>query len=66
LAPVFNAGLAYIISVHWGFVASVTYIPLKTTSSVIIKAADGTELGVSRADLKADPIISFLAVSYRF
>jgi len=47
-------------------VASVTYIPLKTTSSVIIKAADGTELGVSKAELKADPIISFLAVSYKF
>ncbi|WP_027213656.1 OmpW/AlkL family protein [Burkholderia sp. WSM2232] len=65
-APVFNAGLAYNITDHWGLVASVTYIPLKTTSSVIIKAADGTELGVSKAELKADPIISFLAVSYKF
>lgn len=65
-APVFNAGLAYNITNHWGLVASVTYIPLKTTSSVIIKAADGSELGVSRADLKANPIISFLAVSYKF
>ncbi|RAS25337.1 OmpW/AlkL family protein [Paraburkholderia bryophila] len=64
--PVFNAGLAYNITDHWGLVASVTYIPLKTTSSVIIKAADGTELGVSKAELKADPIISFLAVSYKF
>jgi outer membrane protein len=65
-APVFNAGLAYNITDHWGLVASVTYIPLKTTSSVIIKAADGTELGVSKAELTADPIISFLAVSYKF
>ncbi|HZZ06854.1 OmpW/AlkL family protein [Paraburkholderia sp.] len=64
--PVFNAGLTYAITDHWGLVASVTYIPLKTTSSVIIKAADGTELGVSKAELKADPIISFLAVSYKF
>ena len=64
--PVFNAGLSYNITDHWGLVASVTYIPLKTTSSVIIKAADGTELGVSKAELKADPIISFLAVSYKF
>ncbi|RZF24645.1 OmpW family protein [Paraburkholderia sp. UYCP14C] len=65
-APVFNAGLAYNITEHWGLVASVTYIPLKTTSSVIIKAADGTELGVSKADLSANPIISYLAVSYKF
>lgn len=64
--PVFNAGAEYNITSHWGLIASVTYIPLKTTSSVIIKAADGTELSVSKAELKADPIISFLAVSYRF
>ncbi|OAJ54252.1 hypothetical protein A6V36_30565 [Paraburkholderia ginsengiterrae] len=65
-APVFNAGLAYNFTDHWGLVASVTYIPLKTTSSVIIKAADGTELSVTKADLAADPIISFLALSYKF
>jgi outer membrane protein len=64
--PVFNVGAEYNITDHWGLEASVTYIPLKTTSSVIIKAADGTELSVSQAELKADPIISFLAVSYRF
>jgi outer membrane protein len=64
--PVFNAGAEYNITNHWGLIASVTYIPLKTTSSVIIKAADGTELAVSKAELKADPLISFLAVSYRF
>ncbi|MDE1181154.1 OmpW family outer membrane protein [Paraburkholderia sp.] len=64
--PVFNAGMTYAITEHWGLVASVTYIPLKTTSSVIIKAADGSELGVSKAELKANPIISYLAVSYKF
>jgi hypothetical protein len=31
-----------------GLVASVTHIPLKTTSSVIIKAAGGMDLGVSK------------------
>jgi len=65
-APVFNAGVTYSITDHWGVVASVTYIPLKTTSSVIIKAADGSELSVSKADLKADPIISYLALTYKF
>ncbi|CAH2920601.1 MAG: Outer membrane protein W precursor [uncultured Paraburkholderia sp.] len=38
-APVFNAGLAYNITDHWGLVASVTYIPLKTTSSCDARAA---------------------------
>ena len=64
--PVFNLGAEYNITAHLGLVASLTYIPLKTTSSVIVKAADGTELAVSRAELKADPLISFLAVSYKF
>ena len=32
----------------------------------VIKAADGTELGVSKAELKADPIITYLALSYKF
>jgi outer membrane protein len=64
--PVFNAGAEYNITDHWGIVASLTYIPLKTTSSVIIKAADGSQLAVSKATLKADPIISFLAISYKF
>jgi outer membrane protein len=64
--PVFNVGATYNFDQHWGVVASVTYIPLKSTSSVIIKAADGTELATSNADLKADPIITYVAVSYRF
>ena len=44
--PVFNAGLQYNMTEHFGLIASVTYIPLKTTSTVTIKAADGTVLGV--------------------
>jgi outer membrane protein len=64
--PVFNAGAIYNITEHWGITASITYIPLKTTSSLIIKAQDGTELGVTKGQLKANPLISFLAVSYRF
>jgi outer membrane protein len=63
---VFNLGAIYNINKHWGIIASVTYIPLRTTSSLYIKAADGTELGVTRGTLSADPIISYLAVSYRF
>ncbi|MCV9992525.1 OmpW/AlkL family protein, partial [Burkholderia pseudomallei] len=64
--PVFNAGLQYNITEHFGLVASVTYIPLKTTSTVTIKAADGTTLAESKSDLKADPIISYIAMSYKF
>jgi outer membrane protein len=64
--PVFNIGATYNFDKHWGLIASLTYIPLKTTSSMIIKAADGTELATTKAKLNADPLITFLAVSYRF
>jgi outer membrane protein len=33
---------------------------------VTIKAADGSTLAESKSELKANPIISYLAVSYRF
>jgi outer membrane protein len=65
-APVFNVGGSYSVSKHWGVTASLTYIPLKTTSSIIVKAADGTVLGVTQGDLTANPIITFLALSYKF
>ncbi|MGR3910912.1 OmpW family outer membrane protein [Burkholderia sp. SR8] len=64
--PVFNAGLQYNMTEHFGLVASVTYIPLKTTSTVTIKAADGTVLSESKSDLKADPIISYVGMTYKF
>jgi outer membrane protein len=64
--PVFNIGATYNFDKHWGLIASLTYIPLKTTSSLIIKAADGTELATTKSKLNADPLITFLAVSYRF
>ncbi|AFQ46681.1 OmpW/AlkL family protein [Burkholderia cepacia] len=64
--PVFNAGLQYNMTEHFGLIASVTYIPLKTTSTVTIKAADGTVLAESKSDLKADPIISYVGMTYKF
>ncbi|HHT8902542.1 TPA: OmpW/AlkL family protein [Burkholderia cenocepacia] len=64
--PVFNAGLQYNMTEHFGLVASVTYIPLKTTSTVTIKAADGSVLAESKSDLKADPIISYVGMTYKF
>jgi outer membrane protein len=64
--PVFNLGATYNFDKHWGLIASLTYIPLKTTSSLIIKAADGTELATTKSKLNANPLITFLAVSYRF
>lgn len=65
-APVFNVGGAYSISKHWGVTASLTYIPLKTKSTVTVKAADGSVLGRTEGELTANPLITFLALSYKF
>ncbi|RDU98258.1 OmpW/AlkL family protein [Trinickia dinghuensis] len=65
-APVFNAGASYNITKHWGVSASLTYIPLKTRSTVYVRAADGTLLGTTQAQLTADPLITYVAVSYTF
>jgi outer membrane protein len=65
-APIFNLGASYAFDKHWQLNASVSYMPLKTYAETDIKAADGTLLAVSKAKLRADPIITLLAVSYRF
>ena len=64
--PIFNIGASYALDKHWQLNASVSYMPLKTYAETDIKAADGTLLAVSKAKLRADPIITLLAVSYRF
>lgn len=65
-APVFNAGASYNITDHWGLSASLTYIPLKTRSTVYVRAADGTLLGTTQAELTANPLITYVALSYKF
>ncbi|MGI4778000.1 MAG: OmpW/AlkL family protein [Janthinobacterium lividum] len=65
-APVFNVGAAYQFDRHWGVLLSVSYIPLKTTASLTTRTAAGNTIGTSEARLKLDPIVSYVAVTYRF
>ncbi len=64
-APVFNVGVAYQFDKHWGMSFSVSYIPLKTTAK-LTTTAFGTPVAASQASLKLDPIVPYLAVTYRF
>lgn len=64
--PVFNAGFSYAFDKHWVGSASVSYVPLKTTANIKIKAADGSVLSSSDADIKINPIVTFVSVGYRF
>ncbi len=65
-SPIFNLGASYAINDRWALTATVSYIPLKTEAATVIKAADGTTLATTKTTLKANPIITFLGVSYKF
>lgn len=64
-APVYNAGLSYSFSKHWIAGLSVSYMPLKTTVAL---DSSSPLLGVehSSANLKLNPIITYLNLGYRF
>ncbi|VVE19044.1 membrane protein [Pandoraea horticolens] len=64
--PVFNAGLSYAFDKHWVASASVSYLPLKTTANIKIKAQDGTVLSSSDAEIKLNPIVTFVSLGYKF
>lgn len=66
--PVFNAGLTYALDDHWGLMLSVSYIPSKIkadlTSHVQTPAGEMDVKSSTRITL--DPIVTYLAVTYRF
>ena len=67
LAPVLNIGASYQFDKHWGVSASVSYIPLKTTAKLTTSsAATGQQLATSEASLKLNPIVPYVAVTYRY
>ncbi|MFI4979898.1 MAG: OmpW family outer membrane protein [Nevskiales bacterium] len=64
--PVFNAGLSYDISRHWGIATSVTYAPLDSTATINVSAQDGTVLASSKTRLSQNALVTALLVNYRF
>lgn len=63
---VLNAGVTWQFDKHWGLSFSVSYIPLKTTAKLTTRNAAGTTIGTSESKLKLDPIVTYLAATYRF
>ncbi|MGZ2749246.1 OmpW/AlkL family protein [Burkholderia stagnalis] len=64
--PVYNLGASYAITNRWSVTATLSYMPLKTYSTLTIKAADGSTLATTRSKVKADPLITFVGISYKF
>jgi outer membrane protein len=65
-APVLNAGIAYQFDKHWGLSFSVSYIPLKTKAKLTTTSVNGFPVATSEARLKLNPIVTYLAATYRF
>lgn len=65
-APVLNAGIAYQIDDHWGLSFSVSYIPLKTKAKLTTTTISGLPVANSESSLKLNPIVTYLAATYRF
>jgi outer membrane protein len=63
---VINAGATWQFDKHWGLSFSVSYIPLKTTAKLTTRTAAGTTIGTSESRLTLDPIVTYLAATYRF
>lgn len=65
-SPVYNAGLEYDLSRHWGLAASVTYAPLTSTATINVNAQNGTLLADSKSRLTQNSVVTALLVNYRF
>lgn len=65
-SPVYNAGLSYSLTSHWGLATSISYLPLKAAAHITIFAADGTQLSDSSAHMNVDTLITALLLTYRF
>lgn len=65
-SPVANAGVIYKFSPSLGVTASVTYLPLKTTSVLYVKARDGSMLAQAKSKVSVDPIITYVGMTYTF
>ncbi len=66
--PIFNVGLSYQLSKHWFAGLSVSYLPLRATAKIhsTAKTPMGPIKMTNEAEIKANPVITYLNVGYRF
>lgn len=64
-SAVFNVGASYQFNQHWGMAFSVSYLPLKTTAKLTTTVA-GVPVAASQASIKLNPIVPYLALTYKF
>jgi len=64
LDPQVSVGVLRRLQGHWGWSASLSYSPLKTTSSVEARAADGSRLFRSSSEVTGNVLIAALAADF--
>jgi outer membrane protein len=63
-SPVANAGVSYQLTQHIFLSASLSYLPLKTTATITNTGGPATI--VQKANIKVNPLVSYLSLAYRF
>lgn len=62
-----NGGFSYLINANWGVTGSLTWLLIETTASIDVHAADsGQLLARTQGDIKLNPLVAGLFLSYRF
>jgi outer membrane protein len=64
--PVFNAGVSYDLSAHWGVAGSLSYAPLFSDAHIKVLAQGGAVLADSDSRLSQHALVSAVLLSYRF
>lgn len=64
--PVASVGASYEFAKNLFVTGTVSYLPLKTTSTITIRSQQGQVLAVNKTDIKVDPIVFGLNVGYKF
>jgi len=64
--PVANVGVSYEFAKNWTAIGTVSYLPLKTTSTITIRSQEGQVLATNKTDIKVDPYVFGLAIGYRY
>ncbi len=64
--PVYNVGMTYDLTRHWGLAVSASYSPLGSTATIDILSQNGTLLADSKSRLNQNALITAVMVNYRF
>ncbi|WP_347321985.1 OmpW family outer membrane protein [Ralstonia pseudosolanacearum] len=64
--PTATVGVSYEFARNWFAIGTVSYLPLKTTSTITIRSQQGQVLATNKTDIKVDPVVFGLNLGYKF